>query len=59
MKRLGQQNLLRQVLRIEWTEPLQLFNHSRSDSLRRVARSWAPQDCQDKEYEAGPAPSVR
>ena len=34
MKRLGQQDLLRQMLRIEWTEPVQLLNHFRSDSLR-------------------------
>ena len=33
MKRLGQQDLLRQMLRIEWTEPVQLLNHFRSDSL--------------------------
>ena len=34
MKRLGEQDLLRQVLRIEWTEPAQLLNHFCSDSLR-------------------------
>ena len=34
MKRLGQQDLLRQMLRIEWTEPVQLPNHFRRDSLR-------------------------
>jgi len=33
MKRLGQQDLFRQMLRIEWTKPLQLINHFRSDSL--------------------------
>ena len=36
MKRLGQQNLLRHMVRIEWTEPVQLRNHFRSDSLRLV-----------------------
>ena len=34
MKRLGQQDLLRQMVRIEWTEPAQLLNHFRRDSLR-------------------------
>ena len=34
MKRLGQQDLLRQMLRIEWTEPVQLLNHCRRDALR-------------------------
>ena len=34
MKRLGQQDLLRQMLRIEWTEPAQLLDHFRGDSLR-------------------------
>jgi len=34
MKRLGQQDLLRQMLRIEWAEPVQFLNHFRSDSLR-------------------------
>ena len=34
MKRPGQQDLLRQVLRIEWSEPVQILNHFRSDSLR-------------------------
>jgi hypothetical protein len=33
MKRLGQQDLLRQMLRIEWTELAQLLNF-RTDSLR-------------------------
>ena len=36
MKRLGQQNLLRHMVRIEWTEAPQLRNHFRSDSLRLV-----------------------
>ena len=36
MKRLGQQNLLRHMVRIEWTEATQLLNHFRSDSLRLV-----------------------
>ena len=34
VKRLGQQDLLRQMLRIEWAEPVQLLNHFRRDSLR-------------------------
>jgi len=34
MKRLGQQDLLRQMLWIEWTEPVQLLNHVRRDALR-------------------------
>ena len=34
MKLLGQQNLFRQMLRIEGTKPAQLLNHFRSDSLR-------------------------
>ena len=34
MKRLGQQNLFRQVIRIEWTEAAQFFDHFRGDSLR-------------------------
>jgi len=33
MKRLGQQDLLRQMLGIEWTEPVQLLNHFRGDSM--------------------------
>ena len=36
MKRLGQQNLLRHMVRIEWTEAAQFLNHFRSDSLRLV-----------------------
>jgi hypothetical protein len=31
MKRLGQQDLLRQMLRIEWTEPSQVLDHFRSE----------------------------
>ena len=34
MKRLGQQYLLRQMLRIEWTQTVQILNHFRSNSLR-------------------------
>ena len=34
MKRLGQQDLLRQMLGIERTEPAQLLNHFRGDPLR-------------------------
>jgi hypothetical protein len=34
MKRFDQQDLLRQVLRIEWTERVQVLNHFRGDSLR-------------------------
>ena len=34
MKRLGQQDLLRQMLRIEGTEPVKLLDHFRGDSLR-------------------------
>ena len=34
MKRLGQQNLLRQMLGIERTEPVQLLDHLRGDPLR-------------------------
>ncbi len=33
MKLLGQQNFLRQMLRIEWTELAQVRNHFRSDAL--------------------------
>ena len=33
MKRFGQQDLLRQMLRVEWTEPVQLLDHFSSDSL--------------------------
>src|ERR1039458_4142717 len=33
MELLGQQNLLRQMLGIEWTEPAQVLNHFRSDAL--------------------------
>ena len=33
MKRFGQQDLFRQMLRIEWTKPVQLLDHFRSDSL--------------------------
>ena len=33
MKRLGQQDLLRQMLGIEWTEPAQLLHHFGCDSL--------------------------
>ena len=36
MKRLGQQDLLRHVVGIEWAEPAQFLNHFRSDSLRLV-----------------------
>ncbi len=36
MKRLGQQDLLRHMVRIKWTEVLQLRNHFRSNSLRLV-----------------------
>ena len=36
MKRLGQQDLLRHVVRIKWTEPAQFLNHFRGDSLRLV-----------------------
>ena len=36
MKRLGQQDLLRHVVGIEWTEPAHLLNHFRCDSLRLV-----------------------
>ncbi len=31
---LGQQDFLRKVLRVEWTEAMQFFNHFRRDSLR-------------------------
>jgi hypothetical protein len=34
MKRFGQLDLLRQVVRIEWTEPAQLLHHFRRDLLR-------------------------
>ena len=34
MKRLDQHDLLRQMLRIEWTEPVQLLDHFRGDLLR-------------------------
>ena len=33
-ERLDQLDLLRQMLRIEWAEPVQFLNHFRSDSLR-------------------------
>ena len=31
---LGQQDFLWKVLRVEWTEAMQFFNHFRRDSLR-------------------------
>ena len=34
MKRLGQQDLLRHMVRIEWTQAMLLVNSFRSDSLR-------------------------
>ena len=36
MKRLGQQDLFRHMVRIKWTELLQIGDHFRSNSLRFV-----------------------
>ena len=51
MKRLGQEDLLRQMLRIKWTEQAQLLNHFRTDSLwlailRAAVHHAMPNRCQ-------------